>query len=125
MKFAGVLKSVNQIAHDTGRLVAGHHTFKCRRLILAIGAGKRGADLPAIRPGTNAAEWGGDSDSRLQTIPAEPTLIQVLAAGNAERRITEINHRLIKRVETGLHQGTVAKPATRAKEGWQWSHTRR
>jgi len=75
MKFPGVLKSVNQISYDPGRLVAGRHAVKRGRMILAIRTRERRSELAGVWPGTNLAKRSFDSHSRFQTIPAKPALL--------------------------------------------------
>lgn len=124
MKLAGIFKSVDQIANDTVRLVTSRNAIKCRGVILAIRTRERGSHLTGIGSGTDLAKRRRNPDSRFQTIPAQQILIQTRAAGNAKRWVAEVNHCLIERVETCWHEGTVAKPATRAKGGSQ-SHRSR
>ena len=75
MKFPRVFKSVNQISYDLSRLIAGRNAIKRGRMILAIRAGERGAELAGVRPGANLAKRSFDSYGRFQTIPAKPSLL--------------------------------------------------
>jgi hypothetical protein len=75
MIFAGVFKSVDQISYDPSRLIPGRNAIKLGRMILAIRAGERRAELAGVRPRANLAKRCFDSYGRFQTSRAKPALL--------------------------------------------------